>query len=192
MSQSKTKQESGTASKEQPIFPTSTVSDLSAKLKAKTEQNRQEIELIISNSLRNLTDNLRKSAEKELHTISNDIQRQGRQIEKNLSQALLQVENQTQQLTKKRRRWPLVLAILGIICGSAAATITLQAFWVQKDLVAKQAAIRTMNQTLSTAQAWGLQLAETDSGRYLLLPKGWTLETGFNSDGREAAKIKRR
>jgi hypothetical protein len=140
-----------------------------------------------------LTESLSRSAKKELGTTRAVIKKQTEAIEQTLSQALEQIRTEAQELRKKRRLWPRLLLVLGIISAASLATTTLQAFWTDRNLSEKQNAIRTMNQTLETMKTHGVQMNPTSDGIILALPPGHTLETGYTlKDGREAAKIKRR
>jgi exonuclease VII large subunit len=159
-------------------------------LRKRAAQTRSETEKLLQSELQSLSESLKESVKRELNTINGDIKAQSKDLSESLSESIEHVQKELAQLRKKRRLWPRLLLICLIICASSAGTITLQAYLTDRNLAQKQAAIETMNQTLQQSQTWGLETTESrDGSRYIILPPGSKLETGYSSGNRRAARI---
>lgn len=189
MSPSSTKPGNGTDSRAGSLKRPGHLNSITESLRERAEQARRETEKLLQDELKALSESLRKSVRAELLTIMKGTEATSKHINEKLSQSVKSVESELQKLRKKRRTWPGLLLILAIICASGFTTVLLQNYLIEKDLAEKQAAIRSMDETLSKAKTWGLTLSENQNGRFIILPPGLELRTGFKAGKNEAAQI---
>ncbi|MHB8978787.1 MAG: hypothetical protein ACYDAI_19260 [Trichloromonadaceae bacterium] len=159
------------------------MSDLSKTLQVKMQQQRSEIEQILNSELQGLSESLRAGARRELDITAVAIRLQAQQIGAEISGHLAQIQKQDQ-----RRGWKtagILAGILGLICASVWATTLYQSHLIESNLAEKQATLKT----LETAKSWGLELMESNQGRFIVLPPGLTLEGGYSVGQSAAVKI---
>lgn len=187
MSPSPTRPGVGTGSKGHSTPSISTVSDLSKTLQVKMQQQRSEIEQILTSELQGLSESLRAGARRELDITAVAIRVQAQQLGAEISEHLGQIRQQEQ-----RRGWKTVAILAGIlalICASVWATVQYQAWILDRNLAEKRAEIQAATETLARATAWGMTLAESEQGRFIIMPPGLDLEPGYQSGKNRAAKI---
>lgn len=150
------------------------------KLRARTEESREGVKLLVDEQLRTLSDELSQSVAGARRTIEADIQR----------------------LTGDARRWLIrpvvfgILAALGVTIVAAAplawAVVGIRARFEERarldvDIVQAQETLRRIEE-----RTWGVQFHEGEEGRFLLLPEGVEALTGWTVGDREALKLEER
>ena len=153
---------------------------LRAKLRAKTEENREGVRALVEEQLQALAAELSQSVAGARRTIEADIQR----------------------LTGDARRWlfrPVlygVLAALGVGIGAAGI-----AAWVAagnrarfEERASLDGDIVLARETLRNLEAvtWGVRFHEATNGRFLVLPEGVEALTGWTVADRAAVKLEER
>lgn len=167
----------------------SNVASLKDRLRSKMEDDREQTESLIQEHLSELSENLKDSISDELNS-----------IRKNL-------ESETDRLNREYRKlkivltraWikPLVIGLgifLGIFVGSwglmqylsSSVTSSME----EKALVESQ--IQRAQETLSTMETLGLEIKKYEDKFYIVMPEGYTVETGATLGKRDALKIIRK
>ena len=160
---------------------TSSVSDLQTRLQKRAEQERIEVEAVIQNELKKLSENLNRIVKRELNTIeSNTKTWSGR-----LSAAALKAWSRPIGVG--------LLLFLGICGGSWGLTRWLSNN-IQNLIETKaelQLDIKEQRQTVERLKetTWGVYLRKGEKGRFLVLPKGMKPQTGWTVGGRPAVKL---
>ena len=167
----------------------SNVASLKDRLRSKMEDDREQTESLIQEHLSELSENLKDSISDELNS-----------IRKNL-------ESETDRLNREYRKlkivltraWikPLVIGLgifLGIFAGSwglmqylsSSVTSSME----EKALVESQ--IQSAQETLSTMETLGVEIKKYEDKFYIVMPEGYTVETGATLGKRDALKIIRK
>lgn len=167
----------------------SNVASLKDRLRSKMEDDREQTESLIQEHLSELSENLKDSISDELNS-----------IRKNL-------ESETDRLNREYRKlkivltraWikPLVIGLgifLGIFVGSwglmqylsSSVTSSME----EKALVESQ--IQSAQETLSTMETLGVEIKKYEDKFYIVMPEGYTVETGATLGKRDALKIIRK
>lgn len=167
----------------------SNVASLKDRLRAKMKDDREQTESLIQEHLNNLSENLKGSINNELSS-----------IRKNL-------ESETERLNREylklkmamTRAWlkPLVTGLgifIGIFAGcwggmqylSSSLTNTLE----KQALIESQ--IQSAQETLNNMQTLGVEIKKYEDKFYIVMPEGYTVETGATLGNRDALKIIRK
>lgn len=167
----------------------SNVASLKDRLRSKMEDDREQTESLIQEHLSELSENLKDSISDELNS-----------IRKNL-------ESETDRLNREYRKlkivltraWikPLVIGLgifLGIFVGSwglmqylsSSVTSSME----ERALVESQ--IQSAQETLSTMETLGVEIKKYEDKFYIVMPEGYTVETGATLGKRDALKIIRK
>ncbi|MDL2226723.1 hypothetical protein LJB86_03600 [Deltaproteobacteria bacterium OttesenSCG-928-M10] len=174
--------------------PTGSLKNLTEHLKEKTQQDRQQIENIVSNELTTLRQNLNDATRNALSTIKNDTEREIRNARETL-------KDQTKVLSLSfAQRWLTAsLMALAVLFGLAVGGLGLVKLAERKakslhqeitQLQQQQARLETTVKQLQS-QTWSLELLETTDGRFIVLPPKATATTGytFQNKTRQAIKV---
>ena len=173
--------------------PTGGLANLAARMKEKTEQERQQIENIVNTELTNLRRSLNDATKNALNTIKNDMADEIRDARKTLSEQVKILNLSFAQ------RWLTVgLMALAVLIGLAMGSFGLAQLAERKarslhqeisQLQQQQARLETTVQQLQ-AKTWGLDLLEASDGRYIILPPKAKAKTGYiYNKNRQAIKV---
>lgn len=161
---------------------TSNVSDLTARLQQRTEQDRQHIEALVQRQLTELSENLHRIAKRELSTIERNTRSWGTR----LSWAVL---------TAWSRPVAVGLLILLGICGGNWGLTRWLPSGIQTRIETRTALTRQIAQYQEQrdrlrAETWGVLFHEDAGGRFLVLPEGTVLDTlPYTLGDRRAVKL---
>lgn len=167
----------------------SNVASLKDRLRSKMEDDREQTESLIQEHLSELSENLKDSISDELNS-----------IRKNL-------ESETDRLNREYRKlkivltraWikPLVIGLgifLGIFVGSWGGmqylSSSVTSSMEERALVESQ--IQSAQETLSTMETLGVEIKKYEDKFYIVMPEGYTVETGATLGKRDALKIIRK
>jgi len=173
--------------------PTGNLANLAERMKEKTEQDRQQIENIVSAELTTLRRSLNDATQNALSTIKRDMEQQ-------IQNARETLKGQSKVLSLSfGQRW-LTSGLMGlaILLGLAIGGLGLAKLAERKamnlrreisQLQQQQARLETTVKQLQT-QTWDLDLLETPEGRFIVLPPKATPQTGFtHNKTRQAIKV---
>lgn len=150
------------------------------RLRARTEDNREEVKALVDEQLRTLADELSHSVGDARRTIEDDIQRLTADTRRALRRPVLAG----------------VLAALGFLIVAAGLTV-----WLTTDIRTKiehravlAVQIEEQTETLERIEAdtWGIRFHEEAAGRFLVMPEGVEALTGWTVGGRTAVKLEER
>ena len=172
--------------------PTGNLADLAERMKEKTEQERQQIENIVSAELTTLRRSLNDATQNALSTIKRDMEQQ-------IQNARETLKEQSKILSLSfGQRWLAtsliaLAAIIGITMGGWGLTKLAErkAMNLRQEisqLQQQQAKLETTVKQLQ-AQTWGLELADSPEGRFIILPPKATAKTGWTHGTRQAIKV---
>ena len=160
---------------------TSSAADLSARLRQKLEQERQEIEAVTGSELRRLGENLRRIASEERRTTEAATEEAVGRLRGMLLRGWLR---------------PLVIGALlsiGICVGSWGAMQWL-GWQIQSRIETKaslELEIERQRETVKRLQqsSWGIRLQESPQGRFVVLPPGTLDHPPWRVGGRPAVRL---
>lgn len=172
--------------------PTGSLKNLTEHLKEKTQQDRQQIENIVSDELMNLRQSLNDVTRNALNTIKSDMENEIRNARETL-------KDQTKILSLSfAQRWLtaslMALAILfGLTMGGLglAKLAERKARSLHQDITQLQQQQNQLEATVKQlqAQTWGLDLVEQPDGRFIILPPKGSAKTGWKIGNRQAIKV---
>ncbi len=161
------------------------MSDLTEKLKERTTSQALQVEQTVQTVLNDLSANLRRSAEKELTTIRNDMDKQIQQLRQRQSATF-------------RYHWKqnlLANLLSALLLAAMAAAITGFTTWhvrsLSQDIPQLTSEITRLQSEKSKIQTWGLQLVSNKQGAFIILPKGVRAKVGWEMQGQAAIKLER-
>ena len=168
------------------------LSNLTAKINAQAEADRQALERQMETEFNTFCANLRRYATDALITIEKD-------IAATTATTREKTAGQMKLLTSGfMKRWLMCgLMGLGLTCGMALGGWGLSALATNHinslrqdlaDLNRQKAALEATVQQLQS-QTWGLELTETKDGRFIILPPKVTPKTGWAFEKRQAVKL---
>ena len=174
---------------------TGNLNSLAERLKAKTEQERQEMEALTRQQFDALSRSLSESSKNALSTTEAAILRQLSSLEQNVTSRC--------RILSAAFGWRCLQALtitLCILTGAALGGWGLFAL-AEKKITALQWEITTLAERKDTLEAqsarlWGtfkgLEPYQSDGKDYLLTPEGWTITHAGTLDKREAWRIVRK
>ena len=178
---------------------TSKRSALSAGLRQSLERRSREIEEVTASELNRLAASLHGVAADALRSIASDMERRTAAAQGELDRTWRGARQEAERLQGHlRRAWLRPLAIglslcLGISLGLWGLTRWLSVrIEGQLQLQARLAAeIEEQQRTLGLLQegTWGVWLHEGSEGRYVVLPPGAELDTGWTIGGRPSVRF---
>lgn len=165
---------------------------LAEKMKARTERERQELEELTEQQFETLKMNLTALSKNALTTTEGVILSQLANLEKQLK-----TRSQLMSRTFGRRLLQGSLLGLAMILGLSFGCWGLMRWETNSILTLKQereqlrSHIIILERTASQLEAktWGLELSETEKGRFIILPPQTTPETGWTVGTRQAIKL---
>ncbi len=172
--------------------PTGSLANLAERMKEKAEQERQQIESIVSGELTNLRLNLSDATRNALNTIKSD-------MEGEIRSARWALKDQTQTLCWSiGQRWLMVslialAAIIGVTLGGwgLAKLVERKVLNLHREISHLQGQQTQLEATVNQLEAktWGLELLEAQEGRFIVLPPNTTAKTGWTRGKRQAIKV---
>ncbi|EGE1110156.1 hypothetical protein DM163_25220 [Escherichia coli] len=181
---------------------------LNERLKQQAELELQEIEEVHKEALRNIVRELRRIAQTEKNTISKDIEELKENLKTETEEKLKELTDlmrepikeelgEQKKLLEQLKTQITAANLIRPVWILVAITILLFIFgyltkiWQVYQIEENQKEIAQQEETLSklNAKTWGITYQEYKEGRFLLLPKGSTVETKWKIDGHPAIKI---
>jgi len=173
--------------------------DLSSKLQDKISQDRHTKETITTDELPRLNETLLNISSVALHTTESAIVQRTEAMARTIFQSLARMEKNSMLLSRSlARAWfRNILLGTGIVLGVFIGTWTLTSLMthrldtLMKDITSLQGRKARLEQSVAImeAQAWGIQLMESEQGRFLILPEGMTLKPGWRIGDLPALKL---
>jgi hypothetical protein len=161
-------------------------------MKEKAEQERQQIESIVSDELANLRQNLNSATQNALDTIKSD-------MEAAIMNSRETLKDQTATLNLAfGKRWLMVslialAATIGVTLGSWSlvklmewkiTTLYQEISQLQEQQSRQQTAAKQLE-----AKTWGLELLDSPEGRFIILQPKTQARTGWTQGNRQAIKV---
>jgi len=171
--------------------PTS-LSNLTERLKSKTEQDRQTAERLIKAEFESLSANVSASMKNALATIENAMLRETATIREKTASHIKLLNNGF------IKHWLMCgLLGLGLTGGLALGGWTLATLArrhvnsLRQDMTILKKQKTDLEDALKQLenQTWGLRLLETPEGRFIILPPKANLKTGWSIGAQSAAKL---
>ena len=168
------------------------LTSLAERLKAKAEQDRQELEALTRQQFDALSESLRQSSTAALSTTEVAIQEALGRLEASIASHC-----QTLSWTFGRKWLQALLLGLALLMGTALGGWGLLNMLQSKatalhneirDLQADKAALEATVAQLSE-RTWGLKLLENQDGRFIVLPQKTTPKTGWTVGKQQAVKL---
>ena len=172
--------------------PTGNLANLAERMKEKAEQERQQIEKIVSAELTTLRRSLHDATKNALSTIKKDMEREITNARDTLSE-----QAKALSLTFAQRWLTAGLIALAVLFGLAMGSLGLAKLAERKalslhqeisQLQQHQARLETTVKQLQD-QTWGLDLVEQPDGRFIILPPRVTAKIGWKFGTRKAIKV---
>ncbi len=153
------------------------LNELTEKLKERTASQALQVEQTVQTVLSDLSESLRRSAEKELTTIRNDMDDQIRQLR--------QRQSATFRYHWKQNLWANLLSALFLAAMATAITgfTTWRVKSLSQDVSRLTTEIARLKSEESKIQTWGLQLVSNKQGAFIILPKGVKPKIGWEMQG---------
>lgn len=168
------------------------LSTLAERIRARTEQERQEIEALTRQQFNALQQSLHESSKHALDTTEAAIQSRLTALEKDVARRC----GMLTWMFGKRFLQALLLSFalcLGLILGGWGLMRwkTNQIVTLNQESAQLKTYIAALEKTVEQLEAktWGLELTESKDGRFIILPPKATLKTGWTFGTRQAAKL---
>jgi ABC-type phosphate transport system auxiliary subunit len=171
--------------------------NLAERMREKAEQERIETEKVFKEQLQTLKDNLQASSQNALSTMSDAM---GQEI----TSAAEKLKQHYQVLSMAFGRKWIVLASLGaaLCIGVTISAWALTEIWARRliDHLNERAQLKEETRTLrrelevlrperARAETWGLSFQERSKGRFIVVPPGMKIVTGWTVDEQQAIKL---
>lgn len=171
---------------------TGNLNSLAERMKAKAEQEQQELEALTRQQLSALQQSLSELSKNALSTTEAAIQRQLSSLEQSVS-----TRCHTLSWMFARKWLQILLITVSILMGAALGgwgLFTLagnKATALQREIAALGEQKTVMEKTVAQlqAQTWGLVLVESPQGRFIVPPMKSTLKPGWTIDKNPAWKL---
>ena len=165
---------------------------LTERIRAKTEADRQELEILARQQFNILSESLRKSSQNALSTTETAIHNQLGKLEESITSRCTMLSRTF--FLKWLQAFLLSLSILaGVSLGGwgLARLLQHQVMTLREEIEQIQADKTAMEATIVKLQrkTWGLELVENKDGHFIVLPPKTNLKTGWTVGNREAVKV---
>jgi len=168
------------------------LASLAERMRAKTEQDRQELEALTRQQFDALSRSLRQSSAVALRTTEAAIREKLGTLEESIA-------SRCQTLSWAfGRKWLQVLLLgMALLMGTALGGWGVVSLFTHK-IIALQGEIQSLNASKvemeNTAgqlekRTWGLKLLENQDGRFIILPPKATAKTGWTVGKQQAVKL---
>lgn len=182
------------------------IGELNSKLKDRIKQDRLNLEQIAKNEFAGLQRSLNESSKSALATIEADIAVQVQAMSEKIADGLGRLEKNTMLLQKALLSSWMKAATVGLFVFLGAA---LGAWGVSRtvsgdiqELLAQRTELQQqkegleqeaadLKQTIARMQqkTWGIQLMDTEKGRFIVLPPKTKIVTGWSVGEKDAIKL---
>ena len=175
------------------------IGDLSSKLKEKIDQDRQTLEKIASEEFEIFQKSLNASLQSALDTTANAIATQLQPWNRKIAGQLQELENRNTMFHKTIARSCFQTAMLGLLLMLG---ITLGAWGLTEIMTNRISELREdisnlksqqerlkMSVSIFQQKTWGLELLDSGNGRFILLPEGKTIKSGWTFKDQNALKL---
>ena len=168
------------------------LASLSERMRAKTEQDRQELEALTQQQFNALSESLRQSSTAALRTTEAAIQEKLGTLEENITSRC-----QTLSWAFGRKWLQALLLSLALLVGTALGSwgvLTLLSHRVMalqdeiQNLEVSKAELESTAEQLEK-RTWGLRLLENQEGRFIILPPKTSAKTGWMVGKQQAVKL---
>lgn len=168
------------------------LASLAERMRAKTEQDRQELEALTRQQFNALSESLRQSSTAALRTTEAAIQEKLGTLEESIASRC-----QTLSWTFGRKWLQALLLSMALLAGTALGgwgVVTL----LTHRLTALQDEIQSLNANKAELESttgqlekrtWGLKLLENQDGRFIILPPKTSAHTGWTVGKQQAVKL---
>ncbi len=168
------------------------LSTLTERIRAKTEQDRQEIEILTQQQFNSLSENLSASSKNALSSTETAIQAQLAALEKSVASRC----GILSRMFGKRFLQALLLSFalfLGLTLGGWGLIQweTGRILSLRQEASQLQSTVTALEKTAAQweAKTWGLELTENDKGRFIIIPSKMTIKTNWTLGNRQAIKV---
>ena len=173
----------------------SNFNSLAERMKARTEQEREQTEALFQQTLQNLSDSLQASSSSVLNTTKAAMEKEIANATQKLTSQCQSLGSVLSPLYAKCLIWSCLLVLM--TAATLGSLIWLSSYQIRnlRQEVAELQAHRD-NLEANYAQIWmefkGLEPYESQGTKYLLTGKGWSIVFAGTLDSRNAWKIERR
>ena len=168
------------------------LTSLAERMRAKTEQDRQELEALTRQQFDALSKSLRQSSAAALRTTEAAIQEKLGTLEESIASRC-----QTLSWTFGRKWLQALLLSMALLAGTALGGWGVMAMLTHR-LTALQDEIQSLNANKADLEntvgqlekrTWGLKLLENQDGRFIILPPKTSAHTGWTVGKQQAVKL---
>lgn len=168
------------------------LTSLAERMRAKTEQDRQELEALTRQQFDALSKSLRQSSTAALRTTEAAIQEKLGKLEENIASRC-----QTLNWAFGRKWLQALLLSMALLVGTALGCWGVATLLTHR-IMALQGEIQNLNASKveleNTAgqlekRTWGLKLLENQDGRFIILPPKTSAHTGWTVGKQQAVKL---
>jgi len=168
------------------------LASLAERMRAKTEQDRQELEALTRQQFTALGESLRQSSTAALRTTEAAIQEKLGTLEESIASRC-----QTLSWTFGRKWLQALLLGMGLLMGTALGGWSVVTLLTNR-VLALQGEIQSINASKAELESiasqlekrtWGLRLLENQDGRFIILPPKTSAQTGWTVGKQQAVKM---
>lgn len=168
------------------------LASLAERMRAKTEQDRQELEALTRQQFDALSKSLRQSSAAALSTTEAAIQEKLGKLEENIASRC-----QTLSWTFGRKWLQALLLSMALLAGTAlggwgvVTLFTHRIMALQDEIQSLHASKAELGNTVGQLEkrTWGLKLLENQDGRFIILPPKTSAHTGWTVGKQQAVKL---
>ncbi|EHJ48327.1 hypothetical protein DFW101_2322 [Solidesulfovibrio carbinoliphilus subsp. oakridgensis] len=168
------------------------LASLAERMRAKTEQDRQELEALTRQQFNALSESLRQSSTAALRTTEAAIQEKLGKLEESIASRC-----QTLSWAFGKRWLQALLLSMALLMGTAlggwgvVTLITNRVLALQGEIQSLNASKAELENTVGQLEkrTWGLKLLENQDGRFIILPPKTSAHTGWTVGKQQAVKL---
>ncbi|MDQ7832329.1 MAG: hypothetical protein RDU30_11380 [Desulfovibrionaceae bacterium] len=168
------------------------LASLAERMRAKTEQDRQELEALTRQQFNALSESLRQSSAVALRTTEVAIQEKLGTLEESIASRC-----QTLNWAFGRKWLQVLLLGMALLMGTAlggwgvVTLLTHRAMALQDEIQSLEASKADLENTVGQLEkrTWGLKLLENQEGRFIILPPKTSAHTGWTVGKQQAVKL---
>ena len=168
------------------------LASLAERMRAKTEQDRQEFEALTRQQFDALSKSLRQSSAAALRTTEAAIQEKLGTLEESIASRC-----QTLSWTFGRKWLQVLLLGMALLMGAAlggwgvVSLLTNRVVVLQNEIQSLHASKAELENTAGQLEkrTWGLKLLENQDGRFIILPPKTSAHTGWTVGKQQAVKL---
>jgi len=168
------------------------LASLAERMRAKTEQDQQELEALTRQQFNALSESLRQSSTAALRTTESAIQEKLGKLEENITSHC-----QTLSWAFGRKWLQALLLSMGLLTGTALGgwgvmtLLTHKVMALQEEIQSLEASKAELESTAGQLKkrTWGLRLLENQDGRFIILPPKTSAQIGWTVGKQQAVKL---